>query len=340
MKILLLADPLVRRIGTGGIDISCKNQRDALRGRGIALAGRPSETFDILHVHLNPLSPLTVGQLLAFRRRARKTILHCHSTKTDFADTLIYSRLLVKVHPLYLRAACGLADLVLCPSDFARSLLESYGVKTPIRTIGNGVDLGRFAASPEAGAGFRREYGLAGEVIVSVGFVFPRKGIFDFIDVAGRFPDVRFFWAGKTFSPWLTARPWTTRKRLRRLPPNTAFAGYVPDIVGAYNAADIFLFPSHAENQGMAILEAAAVGTPIIVRDLPVYRDWLVHGENCLKASDVEGFAVCIRRLRKDAGLREKLRRQGKITAEANSLEAVGRELEGIYRELLDGPDG
>jgi len=99
-------------------------------------------------------------------------------------------------------------------------------------------------------------------------------------------------------------------------------------------------FPSHAENQGIPILEAAAAGKPVIVRDLPAYRDWLFDGENCLKASDADGFADCLQRLRKDPDLRERLVRQGRRTAEENSLEAVGRELEGIYRDLLDRPRG
>jgi len=173
----------------------------------------------------------------------------------------------------------------------------------------NGVDLETFTRSEIKGDIFRRRYGLRREVIFSVGFVFPRKGIFDFIEMARRFPEHQFIWCGKKFKTWLTARPFSIGKQFRNLPSNVRFLGYVPDIEGAYNAGDIFLFPSYAENQGMAILEAAAVGKPVIVRALQVYQDWLVHGMNCLKADDNDEFVECIRILIEDKSLRNKCRK-------------------------------
>jgi glycosyltransferase involved in cell wall biosynthesis len=65
-------------------------------------------------------------------------------------------------------------------------------------------------------------------------------------------------------------------------------------------AADLFCFPSHAESFGLAPLEAAALGTPVILADLDTYREvgW-VHEQNCLlhAPGDAHGLASAIARL-------------------------------------------
>jgi 1,2-diacylglycerol-3-alpha-glucose alpha-1,2-glucosyltransferase len=119
------------------------------------------------------------------------------------------------------------------------------------------------------------------------------------------------------------------------MPENTQFTGYVPDIIGAFSAIDVFVFLSYEENEGMAILEAASVGLPIIVRDIPVYRGWLQDGENCLKASDDVGFKTCLEKILHDADLRRKLQTNAKILAHKNSLEEIGRRTMNVYKSLF-----
>lgn len=85
----------------------------------------------------------------------------------------------------------------------------------------------------------------------------------------------------------------------------------------------------------MAILEAAAVGLPILVRDIPVYRGWLVHGENCLKAENDAEFEKYLRQLIKDEGLRKKLGENAKFLAKKESIESLAKNLEAVYNKLL-----
>ncbi len=53
---------------------------------------------------------------------------------------------------------------------------------------------------------------------------------------------------------------------------------------------DVFLFPSYEETEGIVVLEALSTEAPIVLRDIPVYSDWMKHNENCLKAKSNEEF--------------------------------------------------
>lgn len=85
----------------------------------------------------------------------------------------------------------------------------------------------------------------------------------------------------------------------------------------------------------MAVLEAAAVGLPILVRDIPVYQGWLVDGENCLKAATEKEFQAAMERLLKDGELRHKLGRNALTLAKRESLEELEHKLRNEYQTLL-----
>ena len=85
----------------------------------------------------------------------------------------------------------------------------------------------------------------------------------------------------------------------------------------------------------MVLLEAAATGLPIIVRDLPVYNPWLIDNVNCLKAKNDEEFKTCLERLINDESLRRRLSAGAKDLARQEDIKTLNQELVGIYDELL-----
>lgn len=68
--------------------------------------------------------------------------------------------------------------------------------------------------------------------------------------------------------------------------------GYRPDISEVVlPACDVFAFPSRYEGFGGAVLEAAAVGLPIVASDLPALREVLGHAATFVAPDDVQGWA-------------------------------------------------
>ncbi|WP_206076315.1 glycosyltransferase [Marinitoga lauensis] len=80
------------------------------------------------------------------------------------------------------------------------------------------------------------------------------------------------------------------KKILNHKLSNLKFPGFVSDemLISAFCEANIFLFPSYEENEGIVVLEALSSKTPLIIRNIPVYKNWLSHKENCLKSQTIE----------------------------------------------------
>ena len=101
-----------------------------------------------------------------------------------------------------------------------------------------------------------------------------------------------------------------------------------PGRIGAFlRALDVFVFPSHAETFGLAVVEAAQAGVPVVANDLAILHEVLeVDGEPCalfVDADDPAAFAATVRRLLADEELRADLSSRGTGLARRYSLDAM-----------------
>lgn len=322
---------LFRKQGTGLVS-SFRNQQEALTRAGVEWVEGPRLDVDVLQINV----PWLKSRWLIWRAKRKnvKVVLYAHTTVEDARGVIPGIRLLAPLYRHYLRKAYQSADRVLCPSHYTRELLISkYGVaKDRAVTLTNGVNRQHFIRNEQKRQEVRKKIAAHNECVVgTVALVMPRKGLDTWIDIAtaniSAEKPIKFVWVGKFFSS-------RSKDLVAHAPKNTLFAGYVADVAAYYSAMDIFVFPSYEENQGMAILEAASAGLPIVVRDLPVYRGWLVHGANCLIAKNTEEFKKHIQQLRSDKELRQKIASGALSLAYQNDLKTVGQSLMSIYRGL------
>ena len=103
----------------------------------------------------------------------------------------------------------------------------------------------------------------------------------------------------------------------------------------AYHALDAYVGASRQEGGPKAVLEALAAGTPLVTTRVGQAQELVVDGENGLVADveDADALAAALMRVRDDAGLRERLRRGGRLTAEAHADE----KLDPLWAQLLEG---
>lgn len=109
------------------------------------------------------------------------------------------------------------------------------------------------------------------------------KGVREFAAAARglrrRWPDARFVLIGELEAPNRTAIPreevagWVAEGILEHQPPRA-------DVRGAIAAADFVVLPSYREGLSRVLLEAAAMGRPIVTTDVPGCRDIVTDGEN------------------------------------------------------------
>lgn len=156
--------------------------------------------------------------------------------------------------------------------------LAEYGLdRNKIRYIPNFVAKSEFYEQTQAKKNAtRQELGIPQDkfVVFGDGQVQARKGVDDFVKLAEANPDYQFIWAGG-FSFGKITDGYDHFKQLVENPPkNLTFTGIIDreKLVDYLNMADLFLLPSFDELFPMSVLEAFSCGTPVLLRDLDLYR--------------------------------------------------------------------
>jgi glycosyltransferase involved in cell wall biosynthesis len=232
---------------------------------GAAARRARTERFDVFHAH----HPFLLGP--AARRLARadgRALVFTYHTRYDkYAHYVPLPRRLVEA------AAIGLstrfarrADAVIAPSALIRDELVARGVGAPIAVVPTGVDLGHFAPGDRGAA--RRQLGLSADdlVLLYVGRLDREKSVgrilMAFERVAGTVPKARLVLVGHG------TEAAALRSHARALPAGDriAFLGVRAHetLVDCYRAADVFVFASETETQGLVLAEAAACGVPAV----------------------------------------------------------------------------
>ena len=341
-------EPWIERSGIG---VAANNQRRALddvhsdvairtspwyRGslpRALAgsLDGRPIGPADADVIHCNSIGPGAFALSEYARRRDVPLVIGAHVTREDFAESFRGSTAASRPLGRYLRRFYSRADLVCAPTDYTQRVLEGYPIDAPIRTVTNGVDLDSLSGFEGLRDAYRERYDLSGTVVFALGHVFERKGVTEFCELARR-TEYDFVWFGQYATGPLASR--TVRRVTRNPPDNVRFTGWIDDKRGAFAAGDVFCLPTRVENQCIAALEAMACGKPVVLRDLPVFRELYTDGVDCLLCSTIEEFREALDRLADDPVLRERLGANARRTARRHRLELVGEELLDCYRTV------
>lgn len=321
-------------IGKSGLGKAIKHQMNALKENNIEYTTDPKDDYDI--VHINFYGPNSYLLAKKAKKEGKKVIYHAHSTEEDFRNSFILSNQVAPMFKKWLIKCYTLGDHILTPTPYSKRLLQSYGIKNPITDISNGINVKFFEKNEELGKKFRENYGykITDKIVMGVGLYIERKGILDFVELAKRLPQYKFIWFG--YSP-LAASPAKIREAVNTKLDNLVFAGYVePDILkGAYSGCDLYLFPTLEETEGIPIIEACAARIPALIRDIPVFSEWLEDGKNVYKAKDLDEFEDKIKKILE--GEFPNLTAKAYKVALDRDIKRVGKKLIGIYEDVLKG---
>lgn len=121
--------------------------------------------------------------------------------------------------------------------------------------------------------------------------------------------------------------------RQRGLEKDIEWLGYVngPQLLAAYQQADVFVLPSRYEGFGLPVVEAMACGTPVVCSDVSSLPEVAGGAALLITPDDAAGIAQAIRRILEEPGLAATLREKGLRRAADFSWQRVARETLRVY---------
>jgi 1,2-diacylglycerol-3-alpha-glucose alpha-1,2-glucosyltransferase len=321
----------------GGIEVNHKNVVKHLATRGHEIRTNvPYPPWNPPDIIICPtFMPIAWYLVWSFKQMYKCAVVqHAHTTVEDLVGGFLPPSM-AGFGASYLKQLYNLSTILITPSNHSKRMIEAMHLpsRPPIIPVSNGVDLNKFTFSGEKREAFRaylsRKFHVdtTKPVILGVGVLWKRKGIDVFHDAAKSLPEYEFVWVGN----------YILDKKIKEQHDdlqNLTFTGYVQDIVAAYCGADVFFFPSRAENQGIPLLEAAACKVPTVCRNLPTY-DWIRHGVHCLKAKEDGEFPDLLRQVVRDKGLQAKLTAAALENVQVHAIDRVIDRIEGVYRDAV-----
>lgn len=316
-----------------GLGKAIIHQEKALESVGIPYTTSVKDEYDILHV--NFYGPNSYALAKIAKKQGKKIVYHAHSTEEDFKNGFIFCKQISPAFKKWLIKCYNLGDVIITPTPYSKRLLEGYGIKKKIYAISNGIELEKFKCDKSLRKTFRNRYNLKEEdkVIIGIGLYIERKGIVDFVELAKRLPEYKFIWFG--YSP-LSAATKDVRDAVNTKLDNLHFAGYVEQnlIIEAMNGCDLYIFPTYEETEGIPIIEACACKTKALIRDIPIFEDWLEDGVNVYKAKDVDSFEGKIKKIVTNE--LPDLTEEAYKVAKERDIKTIGKKLKEVYESVLD----
>jgi phosphatidylinositol alpha-mannosyltransferase len=286
------------------------------------------EQFDIIHLHepLTPMSPLTV---LRLSNTATVGTFHAYHGKPRG-----YGLWKPLIRRWFLHRLDGKIAVSRPAMEFISKHFPGYYTIIP-----NGVDVEHF--SPDASP---FEHFRDGKLnILFTGRLEKRKGFIYLLKayehIKREDPDVRLIVVGPGTRLRRKYEGLIKKKRLK----DVVFAGYVPytDLPRYYKSADVFCAPATGlESFGIVLLEAMAVGTPVVASNIAGYASVMTHGSEgfLVPPRDEDALAETLSLLLKDESLRQQMGARGRLKAEEHSWPLIAQLVMDYYLRILDEP--
>ena len=237
------------------------------------------------------------------------------------------------------RRQCNQLDAVIVPSSAMRQRLENYGVTVPLHVLPTGIPLAQFAGGD--GPAFRLRHGIdpARPLALFVGRVAHEKNIGFLLaalqEARQSLPEVLLLIAGE--GPAM--RDLQAKTLELGLGDAVKFIGYLDrgrGLPDCYAAADIFVFASRTETQGLVLLEAMAAGLPVVALAEMGTVDILAPGRGCVvPPATPAAFGRAVADLLSQPTLWRRLAEVAPRYAAEWSDAAMAERLADCYRSLL-----
>lgn len=303
-----------------------------------------SEQYDIIHIQ-TPFVAHYLGTKLS-----RILGIPCTETYHTFFEEYLYHyvpivprKLMRQVAKIFSRHQGNSLNGMVVPSHPMQKILENYGITSHSEVIPTGIEPESFV--PGDRVAFRKNYNIQQDrpVLLFVGRVAHEKNIGFLlkvlVQVRKEIPDILFVIAGE--GPARESLEHEAREL--GLTGNVMFVGYLDrhsELNSCYRSADIFIFSSRTETQGLVLLEAMAQGVPVVSTAELGTRDVLQEsmGVWIAREEQVE-FSEKIVKMLRNADARKELGEAGRDYAHGWSASRQAEKMMTFYQTVIATSD-
>ncbi len=286
------------------------------------------ENFDIIHLH-EPFMPMLCSAVLRFSNTVNVGTFHACQGKPGYNWGRPISTWMIRrrIHKLHGRIAVSVPAM-----NFAKKYVPG-----DYEIIPNGIDLEHFSTDVAP----IEEFCDGKQNILFLGRLEFRKGVNyllkAFLEIKQEIPNSRLLIVGpgtrlrKRYEKWV---------RRHRLEDDVVFVGYAAyaDVPRYYKTAAVFCAPATSrESFGIVLLEAMAMGKPIVATNIDGYASVVTQGEDGLLVPPQDGSALAraLVSVMSDETLREQMAARGKLKAREYSWEHIGKRVLDYYTRVL-----
>jgi 1,2-diacylglycerol 3-alpha-glucosyltransferase len=273
--------------------------------------------FDVIHIH-TPFTAHYVG--IHFGKKLDIPVVETYHT--FFEDYLHHYLPFIpqfisrKLARTISRRQCNAVDGIVSPSKPMLDVLKQYGIKTPAEVVATGLDDSSFANVDGEHFRMSHDIPLAQPMLLFVGRVAHEKNIGFLlemhVELIKKHPDALLVITGE--GPAEESIKHSIDKL--GISNKVRMIGYLDrshELIACYKAADIFVFASKSETQGLVLLEAMAQGTAVVAIAELGTKSILIEGEGVLIAKDdIYDFADKVSVLLSDAPKRQIIGEKGR----------------------------
>ena len=277
--------------------------------------------FDVIHIH-TPFTAHYVG--IHFGKKLDIPVVETYHT--FFEDYLHHYLPFIpqfisrKLARTISRRQCNAVDGIVSPSKPMLDVLKQYGIKTPAEVVATGLDDSSFANVDGEHFRMSHDIPLTQPMLLFVGRVAHEKNIGFLLEMhvklIKKHPDALLVITGE--GPAEESIKHSIDKL--GISNKVRMIGYLDrshELIACYKAADIFVFASKSETQGLVLLEAMAQGTAVVAIAELGTKSILIEGEGVLIAKDdINDFADKVSVLLSDAPKRQMIGEKGRQYAQ------------------------
>jgi len=288
------------------------------------------EKFDIIHFH-EPLMPMLCTSILRLSKTANVGTFHASYGKPGYNFARPIGKWILR---RWFRKLDGKIAVSKPAVEFASTNFPGY-----YNIIPNGVDVDHF--SPDVAP--IEEFKDGKLNILFVSRLEKRKGLNYLLEafkqVKEEIPDCRLIVVGPGTRLRRKYEKYVARSGLK----DVVFVGLVSydELPRYYQTADVFCAPAiGSESFGIILLEAMAMGKPIVASSIEGYANVVSHGVDGLLVppADKDQLAQALIALLNDKVLRQEMGARGRIKALEHSWEHIARRVFAYYVRVLSEP--